>query len=74
MPQMETKVAHRYGGRELSVGDKFEAEDRHVRVLIAQGKAMLVDGGGYQTTHIATSPETKQHQQQRHSQQRTRRG
>lgn len=43
----------RYAGKSLSAGDKFEARDKHARLLGAIGKAK------YRTTAIAASPVQK---------------
>lgn len=39
MPVMTSKVPHRYAGRPLGAGETFEAEEHHVRGLIALGRA-----------------------------------
>jgi hypothetical protein len=43
MPQMISKVAHEYGGRDLKVGDVFDVEPQFVEMLTALGRARLVE-------------------------------
>jgi len=43
MPEMRSTVAHRYGQRELSQGELFFCEPKHVVALIALKRAVLVE-------------------------------
>ena len=43
MPEMRSIVAHRYGQRELSQGELFFCEPKHVVTLIALKRAVLVE-------------------------------
>lgn len=39
MPRMISKVPHMYDRRNLAVGDEFEADERHVKLLTVIGRA-----------------------------------
>ena len=42
MPEMISKVAHIYAGRQLSAGERFHADKEFVPALIGLGRAELV--------------------------------
>ena len=44
MAIMTSKTVHMYAHRQLKVGERFEAEDRHVPVLTALGRAEVAKG------------------------------
>lgn len=45
MIRMITKTPHEYAGRKLNDGDEFDCEDPHVALLLALGRADLVETG-----------------------------
>lgn len=61
MPEMVAKVSHLYGGRSRAVGERFHVEPPHVRILMALGRAEVVEGSEdtYRTAQIETSPKKK---------------
>ena len=57
MPDMISKIAHNYGGRDLQPGDPFTADAEYVAVLVTLGRAELVDPQAYATRElVAGSP------------------
>jgi hypothetical protein len=54
---MISKVAHRFAGRDLVVGDEFEADEKYVQVLIALGRARVKRRSGAYQTRVMTAGE-----------------
>ena len=50
MPEMTSKVAHHYAGRNVNIGERFEVEPEHVAILLAMGRAEAVSS---QTGEVA---------------------
>jgi hypothetical protein len=62
MPQMITKIPHTYGGRKLTAGDPFTADEKFVPLLRAMGRADFAEAppdGVYQTTDMVAAPPTR---------------
>ena len=55
MPEMIAKTLPRYGERNLSPGDRFNADQQYVAVLVATGSAALAPGE-YETRDMAAAP------------------
>ena len=57
MPDMISKIAHNYAGRDLNPGDRFTADAEYVAVLVTLGRAELVNPAQYATREmVAASP------------------
>ena len=54
MPEMTSKVAHHYAGRNVNIGERFEVEPEHVAILLAMGRAEAVSS---QTGEVAVVPQ-----------------
>lgn len=61
MPEMIATLAHEYGGRFRAVGERFEVEPAHVRIMTLLGRAKVVEESSdtYRTAHIEASPKKK---------------
>jgi len=59
MPEMISKVAHIYAGRQLSAGERFYADAAFVPALIGLGRAepapIESQAGEYQTRNVAAA-------------------
>lgn len=55
MPKMKTKERHQYGGRWLEVDEEFDAEEAHVKLLTAMGRAAVIPTGNYETRNMDAS-------------------
>ena len=57
MPEMIAKTLPKYGERKLSPGDRFNADQQYVAMLVASGSAELAPAqagpGGYETRDMA---------------------
>jgi len=52
MPEMISKIAHNYDGRDLVAGDRFAAAPEYVAVLVTLGRAELVNPQHYATREL----------------------